>query len=304
MLVLAIASSIVHQNLFTIAIHIHYSNETFDKSFKNVHGPCTLCKQQSFRYTLVKNIDSQERLLINQFHHATLSDTAYICQACMKQIKRNTHNIKTFHPRWLPKQVRTETICCIQNCKLPTYSTTNLLTPDELEEAVGVPVVAFTVDRCSTQLSLCQNHYNHMYRKITVSTPCDSCGMKPRRGESFMRHCPAPDLINEHLQMTKKHSQVRAVFAYHVINTLNPLLKKFNRQTHFMTASLLRVQFKKYLRNEHNLIIRDLIQPCQSIVNFQLVLLLKNWPTLSKMMKHSFCLPYTVNLPSQCALIL
>ena len=49
------------------------------------------------------------------------------------------HNIKNehFHPRWLPKQNKTEQSCCIEYCKNPVYRNTNLISPEEVAE-IGV----------------------------------------------------------------------------------------------------------------------------------------------------------------------
>lgn len=164
---------------------------------------CTLCKQTSFRcFTLIQNIGTQERDFINRFIESTLSDEACVCQPCMKQIKKNSKTAdENFRPRWLPKLFPTRTPCCIKNCGGVAFSATNLMTPDELEQELEVTVVAFVVDECETQLSLCRRHYNEMYRKFKVTAkPCDSCDAKPRKGEHFTRHCPDPQTINSHFQ--------------------------------------------------------------------------------------------------------
>lgn len=158
-------------------------------------GPCTLCKQRSFRYTLFKSAELQEKELICEHYTGTLSNVSCICQACMKQVKRNVNN-ENFHPRWLGKQPQTQTQCCILNCNKVTYSFTSLLSPDQLKQVLDV---SLEVDVPHDQLPLCQSHYNEMYRGITGSQPCDSCGVKPRKGEYFVRHCPSPGLVNIHL---------------------------------------------------------------------------------------------------------
>ena len=61
--------------------------------------------------------------------------------------------------------------------------------------------LVFTVESNCAQVPLCQSHYNDMYTKTHTSNPCDSCRMKPRKGELFGRHCPAPDKINAYLNI-------------------------------------------------------------------------------------------------------
>ena len=60
-------------------------------------------------------------------------------------------------------------------------------------------VVAFTVAGSGTSVGLCTEHYHQMYSLLHPPQPCASCGGKPERGESFSRRCPAPDVINAHL---------------------------------------------------------------------------------------------------------
>ena len=61
--------------------------------------------------------------------------------------------------------------------------------------------LVFKVESNCAPVPLCQSHYNDMYTKTHTSNPCDSCRMKPSKGELFGRHCPAPDKINAYLNI-------------------------------------------------------------------------------------------------------
>ena len=42
-------------------------------------------------------------------------------------------------------------------------------------------------------IGLCREHYQLMYATVR-SAPCDSCLARPKKGESFFRHCHHPSL--------------------------------------------------------------------------------------------------------------
>lgn len=76
---------------------------------------------------------------------------------------------------------------------------TILRASEEIERLIGEPVVAFTVEESVSTVSLCQLHYNHLYRQLNPVFSCDSCGGYPRKGEKFNRHCPESEMINTYL---------------------------------------------------------------------------------------------------------
>ncbi len=106
-----------------------------------------------------------------------------------------------FQPRWLPKKEIVEKRCSIATCTNPFHCNTNLVSASEIERLFHVSgqVVAFTVAGSGTSVGLCIEHYRQMYSMLHPPQPCASCGSKPKRRESFSRRCPAPDVINAHL---------------------------------------------------------------------------------------------------------
>ena len=159
-------------------------------------GQCVLCRNTSFRYSRAANVGKQKRCIIDRFTStSSLPDTACIYQACIMQVKHNIKN-EHFHPRWLPKQNKTE-----QN-KAAVLNTAKTLFTGTLTSSVmrKWQKLVFTVESNCAQVPLCQSHYNDMYTKAHTSNPCDSCRMKPRKGELFGRHCPAPDNLPKYHQ--------------------------------------------------------------------------------------------------------
>ena len=76
-----------------------------------------------------------------------------------------------------------------------------LLQQQKFEQVIGKPIVAFNVEEDGSSINLCQAHYNYLYSQLTLSTACESCGGKPRKGEQFNRHCPEPNSINTYPTM-------------------------------------------------------------------------------------------------------
>ena len=60
-------------------------------------------------------------------------------------------------------------------------------------------VNAFTVSTTKQSIGLCKEHYQQMYEHIHHAAACDSCGVKPKKGEAFTRHCPSPTIVNGYL---------------------------------------------------------------------------------------------------------
>ena len=160
-------------------------------------GPCFLCHSESTKYTHPEKFDNKQYAFLCEVENKLVDRCVCVCYACSKQLKRNLGN-PMFEPRWRTKQ-KCQSKCSIQNCENLASKKTSLASGEEIERFIGQPVVSFTVEEAVSTVSLCQLHYNHLYRQLNFSVPCDSCGEKPKKGEKFNRHCPEPELINTYL---------------------------------------------------------------------------------------------------------
>ena len=82
------------------------------------------------------SIREKEKSVIMNLTGKSLADTSCICKACITQVKRNVNSHTTFHPRWLPRQANPAEVCCIKSCKHLAYRKTNLVSPQQLENAL------------------------------------------------------------------------------------------------------------------------------------------------------------------------
>ena len=54
-------------------------------------------------------------------------------------------------------------------------------------------------------MGLCREHYTKMYTALN-SVPCASCQEKPRKGETFNRHCSSPEVVNQYLRQISQET--------------------------------------------------------------------------------------------------
>ena len=63
-------------------------------------------------------------------------------------------------------------------------------------------IVGVSDDFTSQSLSLCNCHYQFLYREVHYPQPCAACSSQPRYGGEYTRRCPEPDRITAFLQET------------------------------------------------------------------------------------------------------
>ncbi len=160
---------------------------------------CALCKKPNAKYThpIQLSSDQQVGLKLKEYE-PNIPETACICLPCAKQLKRLVTN-PTLRPRWFPKATKLPQKCGAEKCTNMVHKSTNLVSVDELERLLGVRVVAFDAGLGQPSVGLCQSHYQKMFFQVHQRRPCESCGVKPRKGEQFTRHCPSPQAINHYL---------------------------------------------------------------------------------------------------------
>ena len=176
-----------------------HSMATSRKCHQGPCGPCILCQDQSTKYTHAERFDNEQDAFLCKVQNSSIDKHACICYACSKQVKRNINNPK-FEPRWQSKP-KVKAKCSIQKCENTVSKKTNLASGEDIKQVLGQPIVSFTVGEDETTVGLCQAHYNQLYTQLSLSAPCESCGGKPKKGERFNRHCPAPDSVNTYLSI-------------------------------------------------------------------------------------------------------
>lgn len=163
-------------------------------------GPCSLCHRQSSKFTHTERLNVLQYQFLCEVENTNVDKSTCLCYACFKQLNRNVGN-PNFRPRWKQCSSQSTGKCSIQGCEHNMHKSTCIATAAEIEQVIGKPIVAFNVEEDGSSINLCQAHYNYLYSQLTLSTACESCGGKPRKGERFNRHCPEPNSINTYLTM-------------------------------------------------------------------------------------------------------
>ena len=199
-------------------------------------GKCTVCQlclksNAKIKHLNQMNVQPQfkEAYTWLKEHQPTINDSACICLPCVKQIQRN--HSKEFTPRWLPKPPVPLKLCNLEHCKCIVYAQTTLVTVDELEKCLKQKVNAFTVTSDqSNSIGLCRQHYMLMYNTLHAA-PCDSCLAKPKKGETFNRHCSS---------CKKKDRKCGPSCSCHFCkNTINPQKETCTSETDLLVQDLL-----------------------------------------------------------------
>ena len=176
-----------------------HSMATIGKCHDGPCGPCFLCASETSKYTHPERFSNDQYTFLCKFEDREINKTVCICYACYKQIQRNIHNTE-FKPRWKKKSnIKTRTRCSIESCENTAIKTTHLASKEDIEHILDQPLMSFTVEDAEISVPLCQTHYNQLYTQLSISSPCKSCGGKPRKGERFNRRCPHPESINTYL---------------------------------------------------------------------------------------------------------
>ena len=164
-------------------------------------GPCILCKSESVsKYTHAEKFNDETYSFLCNLQGTAIDKCACICYPCAKQMKRNINN-PNYEPRWRSKPSTQQPQCSIKDCKNTLCKRTKLASVEDIEHILQQPVVSFTVEESVTTVGLCRDHYNLLYTQLHVSATCESCDAKPKKGECFTRHCPAPDSVNTYLSL-------------------------------------------------------------------------------------------------------
>ena len=117
-----------------------------------------------------------------------------VCKSHYIEAMRHHGNID-YVPKWKGVTVTKD----IHTCSYPGCHATKVIKPlFEQEEAIMQYINA----QGTSELLLCNMHYQSAYKHFNnTCTPCAGCGALPKRRASYTRHCPNPDVINEHMQL-------------------------------------------------------------------------------------------------------
>ena len=160
-------------------------------------GPCSLCKQESTRYTHPPKMKPIvfELVCSCMEEEQQLDNMSCICHARYKQAIRNV-GTNNFNPRWRDKLTSKKGCCGVAGYNEDAYyRRTQMASPTSLQSILGKHIISGS----EQDTPLCKGHYTYMQNALRAPRPCSSCNSKPKWGEQHTRHCPEPELVNSYL---------------------------------------------------------------------------------------------------------
>ena len=136
-----------------------------------------------------------EKLLVVNHLRKELPPSSCTCKAHHIEAKRHSSQDE-YTPKWkkIAQPVKSILGCSYPQCSVTTNANdARLIEPSFQSPAVLKP--ALNISLSLDHLVLCSQHYAEAQRKLASPQYCASCGMKPKRGAQFTRHCPDPETI-------------------------------------------------------------------------------------------------------------
>ena len=162
------------------------------------HRPCSeciLCGKSNAYYSHYQTWSESEKNFLVKHWGSEPDASSCICIAHYKEAQRA--HPSEYRPKWstLPlSPVLTPVTCTYPSCTAtPKLCSPSFASTSELRAFLQL-------DSGTQPITVCGDHYNQLYRQFhKTSHPCFSCGIKPKRGTTFTRHCPNPSLVNGYL---------------------------------------------------------------------------------------------------------
>ena len=155
---------------------------------------CALCGQAITAVTHFGAWGTAEKLFITKHLGKELPPNSCICRAHHIEAKRHSSQDE-YTPKWkkIAQPVECVLVCSYPQCSVTAHDA-RLIEPSF--QSPAVIKLALNISSSQDHLILCPKHYVEAHRKLASPQCCASCGMKPKRGTQFIRHCPDPETIN------------------------------------------------------------------------------------------------------------
>ena len=159
---------------------------------------CTECALCGRTITAASHFDGwstlEKRFLTKHLGMELLPSTC-ICKSHHTEAKRHCSQ-PNYIPKWKQGVKSDERVLA---CSHPQCSTTatddHLIVPAFTSMDTMKVALSIDTDR-PEQLLLCPKHYTQLHKELACPKSCGNCGMKPKRGAQFTRHCPDTKTIN------------------------------------------------------------------------------------------------------------
>ena len=154
---------------------------------------CSLCSKSEVYYNHFQQLSSHEQAFITRHLGQMLTGDSCMCRAHYFEAQRHC-NDHTYIPKWKKIQPARSVITCSQpDCTLTS-------TTSKIIRVKTTSAIREELQTSADNTTLCQKHYQAMYRKVNAPICCAACGARPKHGSAFTRHSPNAALITSHLR--------------------------------------------------------------------------------------------------------
>ena len=162
-------------------------------------GPCVLCKKMQPRYYHYCSLTSSEQSFLNKHHESTIANGSCICRSHVVEAKRQRSDPE-YIPAWKQSgQASSNPLTVVPACMYTGCLITEgpLITPSKDTK----PIFAEALNVTGT-ISLCETHYQMIYRQSHKPDPCAGCGAMPKAREgAYTRHSPDAETVSQYLSV-------------------------------------------------------------------------------------------------------
>lgn len=159
--------------------------------------PCServLCGKSNAYYTHYQAWGERERSFLLEHCNMEPDPSSCMCIAHLKEAQRP--HPSSYVPVWKRKSNKTH---INESCKYPGCTPTprvRLINPSFAP--IAILKTLLNVESSSERpFLLCYDHYHEVYERFRLSSACACCGIQPKSGTSFNRHCPDVSIINQ-----------------------------------------------------------------------------------------------------------
>ena len=153
-------------------------------------GPCFLCKKEQPRYDHFNTLTSSEQGFLQQHFGAEIPGDSCMCRAHRTEAKRHRSD-----PEYIPVWKKSSHGSHTTHSNRTSNVSTKIITPSK--ETLPVFTKALNVQG---NVSLCETHYQSIYRQSHRPNPCTGCGAKPKaRQGAYVRHSPDAITVSQYL---------------------------------------------------------------------------------------------------------
>lgn len=155
--------------------------------------PCFICGKKQPRYSHFSSLTKEQQLFFRAHFHKEISRGGCMCRAHVREADKH-HSSLQYIPVWKKEGgSKLNTTACMHPNSNVTTCNSRIITCSS---------TAFTqlLPGNGTTISVCETHYQQLYRQLHTLAPCAGCGKTPKaRQRPFNRHSPDTTSVSTYL---------------------------------------------------------------------------------------------------------